>query len=247
MQLNLKNINFGYDNGIILSDFNLNISANEFVSIVGLSGCGKTTLLNLVAGFIRPSEGVIEFENQKIKGTSSDRVMVFQEDAVFPWFTVFDNVSYSLKIKKNKLDIDFIYDLISDVGLNGFEKFYPKELSGGMKKRVDLARAYAATPKLMLMDEPFGSLDAYTRQKMQQLLLKMWKKNKSTILFVTHDINEAIYQSDRVILMNNEKGNIQKEYYIKIDRPRNQNIKKSTEFIKLWTEIENELLKIENE
>lgn len=247
MQLRLENISFGYNDREILSGFNAEIRENEFVSIIGLSGCGKSTLLNLVAGFIEPAKGTLEFENQKFSGTSSERVMVFQEDAVFPWYTVYDNVAYSLNIKDKNQNTNFINNLISDVGLSGFEKYYPKELSGGMKKRVDLARAYAANPKLLLMDEPFGALDAHTRQKMQQLLLNMWRKNTKTILFVTHDINEAIFLSDRVILMNNKQGNIQKEFEVKLNRPRNQIIKKSHEFINLWSEIENELSKIEQE
>lgn len=247
MQLELKNVDFGYNNDDILSSFNLKVEKNEFVSIVGLSGCGKSTLLNLIAGFITPQKGQIIFDAHTIKGTSSDRVMVFQEDAVFPWYNVYDNVSYSLNIKDKNKNTNFINNLISDVGLSGFEKYYPKELSGGMKKRVDLARAYAANPKLLLMDEPFGALDAHTRQKMQQLLLDMWRKNTKMILFVTHDINEAIFLSDRVILMNNKQGNIKKEFEVKLNRPRNQIVKKSPEFISLWSEIENELSKIEQE
>ena len=243
MQLNIDNISFGFNGNAILSDFSMEVKENEFVSIVGLSGCGKTTLLNLVAGFLEPSKGEIKFNNQTIKGTSSDRVMVFQEDAVFPWYSVFDNIAYSVKIRDGNKDL--IPDLISSVGLNGFENYYPKELSGGMKKRVDLARAYAANPKLLLMDEPFGALDSYTRQKMQQLLLDMWRQSKKTILFVTHDINEAILLSDRIILMNNKRGNIHKEYSVKLIRPRTKSIKKDPEFTNLWSEIENELSIIE--
>lgn len=247
MDLRIENIDFGYNGGNILSSLNLHVKQNEFVSLLGLSGCGKSTLLNLVAGFLTPLKGKIFFGDEEVKSPNNERAMVFQEDAVFPWYNVFENVAYPFKVQKEKININLIEKILDDVGLKDFQYYLPKELSGGMKKRVDLARAYAASPQLLLMDEPFGSLDSYTRHKMQMLLLKLWTDNKTTVLFVTHDISEALFLSDRIILMDSEKGNIRKEFKLNFPHPRNRDLKKKDLFLQLLEKIENELNLIENE
>ena len=201
--LEFEQVSFSYEScsALVLQDLSLKIGDNEFVSIVGLSGCGKTTLLHLAAGFYLPTSGRILFDGKEVFSPSPDRVMVFQEDAVFPWYTVMDNVKYPLLIRRvEEEEIEKqAAAYLKLVGLENFSDFFPKELSGGMKKRVDLARAYLAGPKLLLMDEPFGALDTHTRQKMQMLLMDLWQRNRKTVLFVTHDIAEAVFLSDREI------------------------------------------------
>jgi NitT/TauT family transport system ATP-binding protein len=237
----------GKSNFVALNNLNLEIQKNEFVSIVGHSGCGKTTLLNLIAGFLKPTSGSLQFDGENISGPKSDRVVVFQEDAVFPWYSVKKNIAYSLHIrgiKRNSIR-EIVTKYISAVGLNGFDNYYPKDLSGGMKKRVDLARAYAANPKVLLMDEPFGSLDTYTRQQMQIQLLNLWELEKKTVIFVTHDINEAIFLSDRVVVLSKSPGTILKTFPIPFTRPRIPSLKKSQDFISLESEIEDLLHSLE--
>ncbi|MDH5414263.1 MAG: ABC transporter ATP-binding protein [Flavobacteriaceae bacterium] len=247
MILKAEKLTFSYRQGTkIIQDFNLSVESNEFVTVVGLSGSGKTTLLNLIAGFIKPSDGNLKFDEVEVNSPSPERVVVFQEDSVFPWYNVKDNVSYSLKLNnypKDKIKI-ITEKYINLVGLKGFEKYYPKELSGGMKKRVDLARAYAANPKLLLMDEPFGSLDAHTRQKMQMLLLDLWNKEKKSILFVTHDLSEAVFLSDRIILLSGN-GKVHQEYKVGFARPRTPDLRKDMKFVQLWGEIESEFHNLE--
>jgi len=225
---------------IALNNFNLEIEKNEFVSLVGHSGCGKTTLLNLIAGFLKPTSGTIQFEGKDILCPASDRVVVFQEDAVFPWLTVKKNIAYGLDaIGVNGLEREnTVNKYLELVGLKSFADYYPKDLSGGMKKRVDLARAYAVNPKVLLMDEPFGALDAYTRQNMQSNLLNLWDKEKKTVVFVTHDISEAIFMSDKLVLMSPSPGTVHRIFKVPFERPRNQQIKKSLEFLSLQSEIE---------
>jgi len=225
---------------VALNNFNLEIERNEFVSIVGHSGCGKTTLLNLIAGFLKPTSGTLLFEGKSISSPASDRVVVFQEDAVFPWLTVENNIAYGLDAigvngteKKN-----IVKKYLDLIGLKSFADYYPKDLSGGMRKRVDLARAYAVNPKVLLMDEPFGALDAYTRQNMQSQLLNLWDEEKKTVVFVTHDISEAIFMSDKLVLMSPSPGTVHMVFKVPFARPRNQKIKKSMEFLALQSEIE---------
>lgn len=225
---------------VAVKDFTLSVAGLEFLTIAGLSGCGKTTVLNSIAGFLKPTSGSIRFEGRDIVKPSADRVVAFQEDAVFPWYTVKQNIAYALEMKgvnheeKRKITENYL----NLVGLTAFADYFPKDLSGGMKKRVDLARAYAANPKVLLMDEPFGALDTYTRQQMQLQLLNLHESEKKTILFVTHDIREAVFLSDRIVLMTPSPGSVFKIFQIPFKRPRKLEIKKTIEFIKLHDEIE---------
>lgn len=247
--LEFEQVSFSYElcSTLVLEDLSLKISDGEFVSIVGLSGCGKSTLLHLVAGFFLPTVGRILFDGKGIFSPSPDRVMVFQEDAVFPWLTVMENVKYPLSIRGiAEEDIEKqAVAYLKFVGLENFGDFFPKELSGGMKKRVDLARAYLAGPKLLLMDEPFGALDTHTRQKMQMLLMDLWQENRKTVLFVTHDIAEAVFLSDRVVVMSSSPGKIYKIYTIKTERPRKLEMKHGLEFMRLISELEKDIWTME--
>ncbi len=207
----------------VLDRVNLKVHENEFVVILGPGQSGKTVLLNCIAGLIEPSEGETRIDGVPITGPGPDRGMVFQRYALFPWKTVENNVAFGLAVRgvpeKERLDIARYY--INLVGLKGFEKAYPEQLSGGMKQRVGIARAYANDPDILLMDEPFGALDAQTRYAMEQELRDIWEKEKRTVLFVTNNIEEAIYLGDRVIVMSALPGKIKTEYIIDIPSPRN--------------------------
>lgn len=186
-----------------LDETSLKINTNEIVCIVGPSGCGKSTLLNLVAGFIAPSAGSVLVDGVPVRGPGADRAVVFQQDSIFPWLTVQQNLGYGPKARGlPKREIQLIVDrLLALVGLSEYAELFPLQLSGGMKKRVDLARAYANKPAVLLMDEPFGALDVLTKEKMQLELLRLWQEEALTILFVTHDIEEALFIGDRVVVM----------------------------------------------
>jgi NitT/TauT family transport system ATP-binding protein len=205
-----------------LEDVSLEVKLAEFLCIVGPSGCGKTTLLRLIAGLDHPSSGKIILEGKEVKGPSPDRGMVFQEFSLFPWRTVVKNVEFGLEIKglKERERREIAEEYIELVGLTGFEDHYPYELSGGMKQRVAIARALATEPSILLMDEPFGSVDAQTRNVLQQELLEIWERTKKTILFVTHSVDEAIYLGDRIAVMSTRPGRIVECCAITITRPR---------------------------
>lgn len=216
-----------------LEDLNLAVNDGEFVTVIGPSGCGKTTLIKIFAGLTIPTQGKILLDGKEVKGPGADRGMVFQQDAVFPWMTVEQNVEFGplmRGISREKRD-EIVKDIVKLVGLDGFEKFYPKELSGGMRKRVDLARAYASDPEVMLMDEPFGMLDSQTRSKMQDELAKIWGKRKKTVIFITHDLEEAIYLADRVVVLTARPGKIKKFFKINFPRPRSLELTISEEFL----------------
>ena len=205
-----------------LESINLEVKENEFLCFIGPSGCGKTTLLRLIAGLDHPSSGKIILDGKEIKGPSPDRGMVFQEFSLFPWRTVIKNVTFGLEIQG--IDREEQYKIAKEyielVGLKGFENRYPYELSGGMKQRVAIARALATEPAILLMDEPFGSVDAQTRNILQEELLEIWKRTKKTILFVTHSVDEAVYLADRVAVMSARPGCLVKCLDIDIPRPR---------------------------
>lgn len=186
-----------------LDETSLKINTNEIVCIVGPSGCGKSTLLNLVAGFIAPSAGSVRVDGVPVRGPGADRAVVFQQDSIFPWLTVQQNLAYGPRARGlPNHEIQSIVDrLLALVGLTEYAELFPLQLSGGMKKRVDLARAYANKPAVLLMDEPFGALDVLTKEKMQLELLRLWQEEALTILFVTHDIEEALFIGDRVVVM----------------------------------------------
>ena len=189
---------------------NMNIKTNEFIVLVGPSGCGKSTLLHMVAGLIRPTSGKILLEGKEVVGPGPDRSIVFQQSALYPWLTVSKNIEFGLseqKLSKNER-INIVNKYITMMGLKGFEKAYPHELSGGMQHRVSIARSYAVNPDVLLMDEPFAALDAQLRMVMQEELIKAWIKEKHTVIFVTHSVEEAIYLGDKVVMMSRRPGRI---------------------------------------
>jgi NitT/TauT family transport system ATP-binding protein len=207
---------------LALSDISLTINDGAFVSILGPSGCGKSTLLYIVGGFVNPTQGAARMKGNPITGPGPDRGPVFQEFALFPWKSVLGNVMYGPRqqgIKAAEAEAQG-RALIEMVGLKGFEHFYPKELSGGMKQRVALARTLAYHPAVLLMDEPFGALDAHTRTRLQNDLLNIWERDRKTVLFVTHSVDEAVFLSDKVVMMSRSPGRIKQIIDIDLPRPR---------------------------
>ncbi len=207
---------------LALSDISLTIEDGAFVSILGPSGCGKSTLLYIVGGFVPPSQGSARMKGRAITGPGPDRGPVFQEFALFPWKSVLGNVMYGPRqqgVKYAEAEAQS-RALIEMVGLKGFENFYPKELSGGMKQRVALARTLAYHPEVLLMDEPFGALDAHTRTRLQNDLLNIWERDRKTVLFVTHSVEEAVFLSDKVVMMTRSPGRIRQVIDIDLPRPR---------------------------
>ena len=210
---------------LALSDISLTIEEGAFVSILGPSGCGKSTLLYIVGGFVSPTRGAARMKGQAITGPGPDRGPVFQEFALFPWKTVLGNVMYGPRqrgVRATEAEAES-RALIEMVGLKGYENFYPKELSGGMKQRVALARTLAYHPEVLLMDEPFGALDAHTRTRLQNDLLNIWERDRKTVLFVTHSVDEAVFLSDKVVMMSNSPGHIREVIDIDLPRPRRRN------------------------
>jgi NitT/TauT family transport system ATP-binding protein len=207
---------------LALSDISLSVANRAFVSILGPSGCGKSTLLYIVGGFVRPTRGVARMKGKAITGPGPDRGPVFQEFALFPWKSVLGNVMYGPRqqgVKPAEAEAQ-ARALLEMVGLKGFEQFYPKELSGGMKQRVALARTLAYHPEVLLMDEPFGALDAHTRTRLQNDLLNIWERDRKTVLFVTHSVEEAVFLSDKVVMMTRSPGRIRQIVNIDLPRPR---------------------------
>ncbi len=207
---------------LALSDISLSVARGEFVSILGPSGCGKSTLLYIVGGFVEQSSGAVIVDDNPVTGPGPDRGPVFQEFALFPWKTVLGNVMYGLDQRGMPKDeaLARSRELLTMVKLSGYENFYPKELSGGMKQRVAIARTLAYRPNILLMDEPFGALDAHTRTKLQNDLLGIWEKDRKTVLFVTHSVEEAVFLSDRVVMMTSSPGRIKDIIKINLPRPR---------------------------
>jgi len=202
-----------------LNEISLNIKAGEFICFVGPSGCGKTTLLNMIAGLEQPSKGLIKQNGQIVTGPGSDRVVIFQEAALFPWLNVIQNVEFGLVGRMNAIKRrEISKTLLHLVHLGKFEKTYPHQLSGGMKSRVAIARALALNPSILLMDEPFAALDAQTRGILHEEIQEIWMETKQTIIFVTHNVREAVRLADRVLVFTSRPGRIKKE--IKIDHPR---------------------------
>lgn len=212
-----------------LTDINMTIEDGEFVCIVGPSGCGKSTLLRLIAGLIVPTTGSITLSGKKVEGTDSDRGMVFQKPTLFPWLTVGENVGFSANLKKqnNEKEVD---RLLEKVGLMEFKNSYPHQLSGGMAQRVSLIRTMINKPNVFLLDEPLGALDAFTRMNMQDELIKLWQENKHIMIMVTHDVDEAIYLSNKVVIMEPRPGRIKKILEINLDYPRNRTSKEFTDY-----------------
>ena len=233
----------GRQNHLALSEISLIIEDGAFVSILGPSGCGKSTLLYIVGGFVNPTEGVAKMKGKAIAGPGPDRGPVFQEFALFPWKSVLGNVMYGplqQGVKSAEAEAQS-RALIEKVGLKGFEHFYPKELSGGMKQRVALARTLAYHPAVLLMDEPFGALDAHTRTRLQNDLLNIWERDRKTVLFVTHDIEEAIFLGSRVVVMTARPGRIKADITIDLPHPRTYKIKTAPEFVQLKERLVEEI------
>src|SRR5947207_1425656 len=207
---------------LAIADVSLDVAEGEFVSILGPSGCGKSTLLYIVGGFVTPTSGAVREKGAAVTGPGPDRGPVFQEFALFPWKTVIGNVMYGLLeqgMLKQQAEAR-ARALIEMVHLKGYENFYPKELSGGMKQRVAIARTLAYGPSILLMDEPFGALDAHTRTGMQRELLEIWERDRKTVLFVTHSVEEAVFLSDRVVVLTRSPGRIKQVIDVKLPRPR---------------------------
>jgi len=221
---------------VALKDIELSIKQGEFVCLLGPSGCGKSTLLNAVAGFALPSSGKISVEGRTVTGPGPERGMVFQEYALFPWMTVAQNIAFGLEIqKKDKAEINLtVNQLLDMLHLKDFRDRFPKDLSGGMRQRVAIARILALDSPIMLMDEPFGALDALTRRNLQDELLRIWSTLGKTILFVTHSIEESIYLADRIVVMTYRPGTVKRDQYVTLPRPRDPS---SAEFNELKREL----------
>ncbi len=204
----------------VLENVSLDVKRGEFVCIVGPSGCGKSTLLNIIGGFLKQSSGEVLVEGTLVTGPDPKRIFVFQENGVFPWLNVEDNVSFGLLKKSVAERREIVSHYIEMVGLTGFDKSYPRELSGGMRQRVEIARALASSPDIIYMDEPFGALDFITRMKMRADLVRIWREEKKTILFVTHDIEEAVQLADTVLVMSKRPATVSLRLPIDLPRPR---------------------------
>jgi NitT/TauT family transport system ATP-binding protein len=221
-RLSIRKLNFYYGNNRALKDVTLDLPERQVTGMIGPSGCGKSTLLYIVGGFVSPTDGAACMKGQPIKGPGPERGPVFQEFALFPWKTVLGNVMYGPRqqgVKPADAEAQALA-LIEMVGLKGYENFYPKELSGGMKQRVALARTLAYHPEVLLMDEPFGALDAHTRTRLQNDLLNIWERDRKTVLFVTHSVEEAVFLSDKVVMMTGSPGRIRQVIDIDLPRPR---------------------------
>lgn len=214
-------------------DVSVTVAPGEFVSLIGPSGCGKSTLLNIVAGFVEPTDGVVRVDGVPVVGPSANRGVVFQQYSLFPWLTVRENVEFGLRMQgmpRGQRETS-ARTLLGLAGLLAFESYFPEQLSGGMKQRVGIVRALATSPQVLLMDEPFGALDAQTRVVMQEILTNMWQQFRISVLFITHDIEESIFLSDKIFVMTARPGRIKAEIDVPLPRPRTPEMTASTEFI----------------
>lgn len=224
---------------VALDQTSFSVAEGEFVTILGPSGCGKSTILRVVAGLEEPTFGHVYLDGKEIKGPGPDRGMVFQSYTLYPWLTVKDNITFGLDLKgvPKKEQDEIARHYLDLIGLKGFDKHYPIQLSGGMKQRVAIARALANDPQILLMDEPFGALDAQTRTIMQEILLKVWEESKKTILFITHDVEESIFLGDSIYVMTARPGRLKKNIKVPLPRPRDYHNKSSEEFLALKQEL----------
>jgi len=223
-----------------IEDLALSIKEGEFVAMVGPSGCGKTTFLKVIAGLISASHGEVLFDGVKIIGPGKERGMVFQGFTLFPWLTVRENIGFGLEMQKlsRKKKNEITNHYLAITGLKDFSNAYPKSLSGGMQQRVAIARTLANNPKILLMDEPFGSLDSQTRSQMQEFLTKLWETEHKTILFITHDVREAIFLADKVYVLSERPMHIKKVFTVPFSRPRKRALKRSKEFFEFEGKVE---------
>jgi NitT/TauT family transport system ATP-binding protein len=231
---------------VALDDVNLSVEDRKFVAIVGPSGCGKTTFIKIVDGLIRPTAGQILIDGRPVTEPGLDRAMVFQDASLLPWRTVYGNVIYGLECQKrdDAAARERAHQLLRLVGIAKFSNHYPHELSGGMQQRCNIARALAVDPEVLIMDEPFAALDAQTRELMQLELLRIWREARKTVLFVTHQISEAVYLADRVVVFRARPGGVKRIVDVELERPRPLGIKRSAQFLQyeddIWTSIEEE-------
>jgi NitT/TauT family transport system ATP-binding protein len=224
-----------------LEGIQMEIQDQEFATILGPSGCGKSTLLRILAGLSKPSSGRATLDGKSIEGPGKDRGMVFQNYTLFPWLTVMENIQFGLRLSgRERGERETIArGFVHKIGLSGFERAYPRSLSGGMKQRVAIARALANDPNILLLDEPFGALDTQTRSLMQELLLQIWEELHKTILFVTHDVEEAVFLSDRIFVMTARPGRIKAVLDVPLPRPRDYQVKSSAEFLRIKSRVSN--------
>ena len=224
---------------LALQAFDITVPAHEVACIVGPSGCGKTTLLNMIAGFETPSSGSLTVKSQAVSGPHPDRSVEFQQPALFPWLTVWDNVTLGPRVRgfDSKLLEESTRKVLLSVGLAGFERHYPYQLSGGMRQRVQLARVLVASPDVILMDEPFGALDAQTRVVMHEVVLKVWAEYRPTILFITHDVEEALILADHIYVMTRRPGRIKERLEVPFSRPRSYELIGNPDFAALRARI----------
>ena len=236
-----------FDNGgggvLALSNIDFEVRDNEFITVIGPSGCGKTTLLRIIAGLIPYDQGEVTIDGRPVTGPGPERAVVFQNFALMPWADIMTNVSFGLEIRGTPKEQcrATAKELIKLVGLEGFERRLPKELSGGMQQRVGLARALAVNPQILLMDEPFGALDEQTRRLLQEELLSLWERERKTVVFITHSMDEAVMLGDRVMLMTPRPGRVKEMIDIPLNRPRSREVEKSSTFLEvkeyLWENL----------
>jgi len=246
-KLDVKGLNKQFGDLQVLQNIDVAVERGEFIAVVGPSGCGKTTFLRIVAGLEPASSGTIRLDDKALSGPGGNRGFVFQNDSLLPWRTVLGNALIGPEVagQMGPKERQRTLDLLKLVGLGGFEGYYPRQLSGGMRQRVNLARALAIDPEILLMDEPFASLDAQTREIMQTELLRIWEQGRKTVLFVTHQIDEAVFLADRVLVFARRPGRLQESVEIELPRPRSLEIKRTPEFVRyvdhIWKMIENDV------
>ena len=242
--VSVRNVSKSFGNGLVLQDISFTASEGEFVTIVGPSGCGKTTLLRIIDGLEKGDAGEVRIGERLVAGPARECAFVFQADSLMPWRTVYNNAKLGMELRNmdEKAGNDRLSELLKLVGLDGFEKYYPRQLSGGMRQRVNLARALAVDPAVLLMDEPFAALDAQTREIMQTELLRIWSEQRKTVVFITHQLDEAVYLADRVLVMGRKPGVIADDITVPFSRPRELSLKRTAEFGQLveriWGTIE---------
>jgi len=237
--LTIRGVERRFGQTLALQATDLDVAENDFITILGPSGCGKSTLLRIVAGLDTPTAGEVRLDGRRIDAPGADRGMVFQSYTLFPWLSVLDNVCFGLRERglARAEQLDAAQGYLAKVGLKGFENHYPKQLSGGMQQRTAIARALANQPRMLLMDEPFGALDHQTRELMQELLLGIWEAERTTVLFVTHDIDEAVFMGSRVAVMSARPGRIKLARAVPLAHPRHYSVKTTPAFAELKAEL----------